>query len=372
VKRAAIAAVALASAFGCNAIFGITPGDPCPAARPDPCDADKLADANNCCTAGRSCQSGTCAGGECGPVSLLQLDAAEETIELLVSGDSVIWSSGKTGKLFSTPVGVGAGGRTVIAGVAGTGFQSIAALASDGAYIYFNDYLGPDIGRVPIHGSKIEVVASGDPALVAPPSNQIARVAVGGGYVYWAVPMAGILRAKAAGSAPATPETVAAAPGARAVATDQAHIYWRDPGTTSIVRLAFTDVGKGVTPTPVAQEQGEVNDLFVDADTVYWGSTTAVSMAPSDGAGGPVVILADEHDDEPFEVVSDGRDVYWTGTGYGMGQGGRVKRVAKLGKHAPTILAKNAVTFGMAGLADDCTSIYWLDSGAHGVMTATK
>lgn len=370
-----VAPLILALAAGCNAIFGISSGEPgvvCLPARPGTCAAANLTDPDNCCAPGRSCRGGACAEGECGPV-LVTSNKGEEAVEVLVAGDSAIWSSGSARKLYAASITASDGAKRVLGTTEGTAFQNISAIAADGAHVYFTDITSADVGRIPLAGGPAEVFVTGNPNDLPPGGIRPFAVAVADGYTYWAAPGTGIFRAPVAGAVPVKAEKVADAINSFAVAVDDAHVYWADYSTSSIRRLAFAKIGLGGTPEIIAAGTPMgVDFVTVDADSVVWSTDAEVDIAPKQGGNQTYTVLSTETDSSPNEIWADGRDVFYTTIAYAMGQkGGRLRRISKKGGPLHTI-ARNDSQYGFGGVTGNCDTVFWLDGKTISLMRATR
>jgi hypothetical protein len=370
---AALLALAAAGA-GCNAIFGIVAGQAgggCLAPRQDSCTGAQLTDPANCCGTGRSCQGGTCTAGECGPVPVASTPN-DEVVEVAVAGDSVVWSSGMTRKIYATSISKADGVVSELGSAQGTSFQNISAIAVGGDYVYFGDYASPGIGRIPVAGGSVEIVVKGDPSWVPPNPIGHPQLVVSGGFVYFAAEGAGIFRAPITGSLPATAQQVAVTSPVYTVAIDDTYVYWDDNGTQMIARLPIAQIGTSAQPEFLVPDQNLAGGLVVDADSVIWSTQDGVFLTAKEGANRKVTTLTTMNDSSTNEVFTDGRDVFFTTTAYAMGQaGGRVRRVSKAG--GPVVdLAANTSMFGMGGITATCDTLFWLDGGSLSLMKATK
>jgi hypothetical protein len=382
-RRSALGLVVVGLAVaGCNAIFGIKGGQAgtggpagaggCLPARPSNCDPSLGDDPESCCTSGRSCQGGACSAGECGPVQVAD-DQGEEVVQILVAGDQLVWSSGSGRRLYTLSISTPNAQKNLLGSANAAEFQTTAAIATDGTYVYFGDYNGPSIGRVPLAGGPSELMVKGNPCDVFPVTGGVPQVAVAAGYVYWAAPPHGIYRVTTSGPFPAPEQSVITAVNTYAVAADDTYLYWGSLTDTSIYRLAHAKEGQGAMPEILVDNQLEVDSLFVDADSIYWSDGTTVWVAGKGGKNQNVISLYSETGATPNVIYGDGRDVYWTTTAYGAMQkgGGSVRRAPKGGGDVHTF-SHNTDPNGMGGIAGNCDTIFWLDGHTLGVDKATK
>ena len=369
-----LAAIAAALAcVGCNVIFGIEPGESrpppsseCAPPRPAQCDAPSQDDPEACCTAGRSCQGGACVAGECGPVRIAAGPSGGDIQGVLVVADQVIWSSGRAVR--AAPIGGGA--ATILAEPPDGPFQFVTNLAADAAHVYFTDFDGPRIGRVPLGGGTAEVLA------FVNRSDVIAgygRIAVAGGHVYWAMQggdtpdgkRGGVWRAPVDADA-VEAELVADAAMPFGVAVDDGSLYWGDDGL-GIYRLALADVGTAVEPSIVVRTPGPFGELAVDAQRIYWYEYGLVRSASKEGGD-----LLDLHADASAlrSLVADGRHVFWTLHGYDAAKGS-VRR-APVDGSGPVVTLVDGVTAGFGGIAHDCDTVYVGNNETYEVQRLSK
>lgn len=142
------------------------------------------------------------------------------------------------------------------------------------------------------------------------------------------------------------------------MAVDGDVVYWIEKGQTdagedaTVLRLAAGDAGK--SPEVVVHATGNIIDVAVDGDTVYF------TRRPPEGAaeirrvgahgGRDVVVLADTG----AELIAVDHDALYWGTG-----GGDVVKAAKTGQGAPVKLAESVEYSYMDGFAIDATGVYF-------------
>jgi hypothetical protein len=372
-----LAALALA---GCNAIFGITSGEPtggtggggsdaCRPPRAEPCDPSAQT-ADDCCVTGRSCQGGTCDQGECTPVTLAASQSTE-AVQVLVAGDEVVWSTGSNKKIFAAPIASQNGNQRLVGSAEANGFKNVYGIASDGTYVYFTDFELADIGRMPLAGGSAELVVQGKPTDVYSNPGGVPKIAVGGGYLYWAAPPTGVYRAKLGGSLPLTEELVGTSENSFAVATDETHVYYADFGAQTINRVPH-GAALPATPETIVTGWSYVYSLSVDDTSVCWTDYDSVHCARKDAQDKDLVTPMKETDSSTNDVYADGHDVYWTTVAFDPAQlGGRVRRAPKKGGTVHTF-AQNSSMFGMGGITGTCDTLVWIDGSTVSVIKATK
>ncbi|HEU4532849.1 MAG TPA: hypothetical protein VFS00_01980, partial [Polyangiaceae bacterium] len=288
---------------------GAGAGPICLPQRPATCAPGTLDDAENCCVADRNCQGGACAGGECGAVVLAQSSSPEpeEVLDVVVVGDQVFWSTGFGRKLYMTSID---GGPVFTHATSDQDPGFITRLAADGTHVYYTNFGTGRIVRVPLGGGALETVAEVT-AAAAPPQAGFGQIAVGGGFVFWAMETTkGVYYAPLA-NLPAQP-VLLEEKGAHGVATDETHVYWGGESGT-IVRRPLSDLA--APSEEVVTGQGSVADVEVIENRVYWVGSGGVSSAEKDGLNRLLVTLYNEAGPPPLGIASDGRDVFITTAG---------------------------------------------------------
>jgi hypothetical protein len=386
----------MVGALACNAIFGINGGEPatgsggkgghgsggsgtggnsgCQPERPATCDADRLSDAENCCVAGRSCQGGACADGECGEVQIASSANNEEGISVVVADDKVVWSSGYGRSIYTTSLDGGA--RAVLVGPNDTQLTDVTMLALDpeAAQIYFTDYEGPSIGRVTLGSGKVETFAQ---IPIAGAKAGFGRIAVHQGYVYVAADYqvspagaSGIFRAPVdATSLPVDMEKVADIQGAFGLAAAGGYLYYGDYDTHSIYRIAVASIGSGSAEV-VVDNQPSLGELAVDADRIYWPVGNEIWAHALTPGGSKYRVFAD--DSYVWGIVADGSYVWWSTVGDSATVPGVLRRIDRALAGPAKVLYTTPVGQSLAALTGDCDSVYTLVREQGGVLKLSK
>lgn len=269
--------------------------------------------------------------------------------DVLAYGSYVYWSrNGEIRRISKTP------GQASALLCAACG--SPADLAADGAYVYYMELGGQNIGAVPASGSQFPLFISHTPsALIAG-----GGLAVDGTYVYWPA-FNGIYRApKAGGAAQLFVGNVAPV----AIAQDSASIYFLGNG---LLRKASKSTG---ALTTLAGSSLSAN-LVVSGGYAYFGNggTSVRRVATS---GGAVTSFATSMTGRYASSIGvDGTYLFYTdwpvsGTGISY-----VKRASLASPSAsPVVLYSMNALLSPDDLASDGSYLYWGDG--NGIKKAER
>jgi hypothetical protein len=184
----------------------------------------------------------------------------------------------------------------------GTSYSFARGIATDGAYVYWDDDPITVVRRIPVNGGSIEVVSSG--------AGLAGTVRVEGSYVYWLDHEDMILRAlKTGGSA----EVVAGpVPGLLTdfVVSGNA-VYYAEWDGSRIMRTAVSGGAATVLVPPLGGDQ--TRRLATDGVAVYWIDQFSVDKVPVDG-GNIAPPIAPNGGADPFlagGIAVDDHSVYW-------------------------------------------------------------
>lgn len=412
--------VLLPIAAGCNAIFGIRDGQPeggggsaggggaggtgaggavCPPVKPEECMGDAfLADGDNCCIAGRSCQGGACVDGVCQSTPHGQTAQGGESIGVVRTGDLVLWSGGWERAIYRTDVD--GGGFGTLVGGAQHDLNYVTMIAADpdsDGYVFFTDYDGGRIGRASIETGQTVVLAEVPTSVVPIAKARWGRILVHGDHVYWSLDfqaddgMGGqagkhIWRAprEPAEPLPVEAEMVVMTTGAFGIAADDDHLYFGNSDTGTVERLAFSDIGNtdgnGApilgTPEILAQGQGTIGDVAVDEENVYWAVENQVRYQRKDLPGSSISTVFGL-DSWVWGIAPDGRDIYISTVGDGSTVQGALWRAFIDRSAQPERLYQtegDAVTSykSVYTLAQDCDTVYFVIQQGGLVRRVTK
>ena len=372
--RAALLSSAALGSAGCFGVEytksdgtgGAAPScDPFTLIAPAQCDQALLTDPNNCCVAGRSCLGGLCDDGRCQAVTLS--DSNAETIDLVVVGDTVVYSSGYGSQILSVPV---AGGLTSVV-VDHTQYTcpttdacATTQLVTDGSRVYWTQFNGSEIWSV-------------DPAVGTPSAHAVAttegytaafgRLAVDGQSLFWiterddvnVVPGAVWTADKDGVDEAAVGFEPGGAP--YAIAVDDADVYFTDREGGVVRRVPRDSFGTTPTPDDVVTGIGDLMDIALDGDEVYFADGANVFSVPKQG-GVPSPVGSGLS--RAWDVAIDGDHVYWTDQNTAAGVG--IIRRAPLGGGLTEDLADD---HNPQSLAIGCDAVYYTvfpDSGDFG------
>lgn len=395
---------------GCNLVFGVEAGHlagsggsgaaggvggtggggagggaTCPPEKPAECDPGLVDDGDNCCVEGRSCGNAECVAGECQSAEIVPGPAAgKEGVSVVVAGDYLLWSTGYGQSIHRTDLD-GDGVVTVVSPGA-LGFQSVSMLAVDPGpsphYLFFTDADGPAIGRAGVETGSPEILAVVPDALVPGAKAGLGRILVHGDFVYWAVDFndkpagsSSIWRAprEPAGPLPVEAELVVANDGAFGLAGDAEHLYFGDTSKQSLLRLAWTEIGKkdgNGMPVPAVPEvvnsaQDSMGDVAVDDDYVYWARYNEVRAQSKDATNGLVYSIG-QGNSYVWGIVADGRDVYFSTVGDSAADRGAFFRARRAESGTAALLYEPeppvapATAKGISAVAGSCDSVFFL------------
>lgn len=415
-QAASVIAFALALG-GCNLVFDITPGTAsggssttssggaggtgggsptCPPEKPATCDPAATS-AESCCVTGRSCGGGECGPqGECSAERIVAGNLPNhfgDCISVVVAGGQLLWTTGGEHGLYRADTsGGGKVGFDVPGNVPMQATTRIAAEPGESPQIvYFTDYYGTTVGRVPVAGGDIESFA------IVPDAADQARygnILAHGDFVYWAMqkedasaPGRDIWRAKRQplGTATVTAELVVSAERPLSLAEDADYLYVSDSQANTISRVSWGSLAEGaslpVTPETLVtgaapNADSGIGEMAVDDEYLYWGSEQTLWTIPK-GTPGATPESIGNGTSWVGVILADGRDVYFSTLG-DSGKPSQVVRVSKGGVtktqrtmfEAPLLADDSPVQ--ISSIAQDCDHVYVLARPDCDVYRFTK
>jgi hypothetical protein len=291
------------------------------------------------------------------------VNLTEEPTEMAVDATNIYWitnaGSVMTCKIASCPV------PTPLV----TGQGALSAIAVDASYVYWtvfgtaaNGYADGAIMRASKTGTNITKLAENQ----TKPSG----LASDGTNVYWAEQsVAGNVSTCAVGGCALTPPVISPArPSPAALRADSTRLFWADQNSGEIVTtLKTADAG---APLPLAQGQGTVVGMALDADRVYWGqfaSAGKILTVRKDGTG-TLELAAGQG--WPESLAVDATRIYWTTSTPTLP--GSVVSADKATGANPKVLATVAPFRVARSLVVDAASLYWVENGGRQIMKLAK
>jgi hypothetical protein len=348
-----------------------------------PC-IDTKTDPHNCGRCGHDCVGGDCDAGVCQPVTIVSNQPG--AIEVAVDQTSVYWTGNYNDQILSSAKD--GANVTILAHDPAGNVSNPYGLAIDDTYVYWscNNDNDTDPGRV---ARCAKTGCNGAGTRVTTTDLHLPReIAVDGTNVYFEeYSNASVGRGRKDGGPVGFYATTIAYP--LTVDFDDASVYFAS--TSLIGRVAKgaatvadsgTDASKYTTLySSIAQFYPY--DLATDDANLYWiendDPNGLVRFLPKNAAPDAAPIDIATAQSNPWHVVVDATNVYWTGTGPDSGNGtytiyvdGFVATCPKTGcgAHPPTVLATGL--HNPRGLAIDDTAVYVAISGnadQNGVIT---
>ncbi len=248
-------------------------------------------------------------------------------------------------------------------------------LVTDGAYLYWTDFVVTDAGTPLGRVMKMPVAGGAEVTLATEPGMFPAGLAVDAVSVYWVDDHGALYAAPLSpgGDAGAgAPVTLATGVAASAIATDGQFVYVESGLGTSVARVP---IDGGATVTLASPDAGGAPaGIAIDAVNVYWPAPAGGAILAVPKAGGATVTLASNASagagayvsaTSYQNVASDGTDVFWNRYPGNPSPSGGVLAAAIAGGDggsAPSLLYDAGAATPFSVVADG-TSVYFLTAG---------
>jgi hypothetical protein len=317
------------------------------------CPSEYLSDPENCCVRGRSCLGGQCIDGQCTSVVVFVPDGG--TYEsVTVDGDEIFVPSWLNPQKIKT---------------------------DGGGLVYFPTSLTP--AQLQVLGERVLFLNSGDLWSVrrdgAGSTSLVCQepisgmetggvLQIGGRWAFWTArnPVS-VWAAEVPEQGMATAHLLAieagidAGPGVdvadnpASIAVDSTHVYWSDPYIFSLKRRPLSTLNDA-GPAEDFATGNYFGALAVDETNIYWGHYNTIRYKAKVGPTGPRDL--GEANKSPQLLLVDDRALYWV-----EGESGSAWSVGRTRKDTREKETLASGSFGVPGLAQDCTSIYYAVDG---------
>jgi hypothetical protein len=186
----------------------------------------------------------------------------------------------------------------------------------------------------------------------APPSS----IVIDDTYAYWTTPFSGEVKKRAdpidSFGSDKTVYSISSNPSSQPnrVAVDATgRAYWINQADSSVLGRGPGDIVQG---PPIVTNQAGISGLAVDADDIFWSSSTGKTVFKAPKLGGmPITTLA-SNQLYPEQVTVDATDVYWWNQGDGT-----IMKAPKAGGAATVVICgQTDVHFAVSA-----THVYWTD-----------
>jgi hypothetical protein len=244
-------------------------------------------------------------------------------------------------------------------------------LVTDGAYLYWTDFVVTDAGASLGRVMKMPVAGGTETTLATEPGMFPAGLAVDAVSVYWVDDHGGLYAAPLAGAGDAgAAVTLATGVAASSIAADGQFVYVESGLGTGVARVPV-DGGAAVT-LAAPDAGGAPAGIAIDGVNVYWPAPAGGAILAVPKAGGPMFTLASNAGAGAGGIVSatgyqnvasDGTEVFWNRYPGNPPAGGVMTVViVNDGGSAPSLLYDAGVATPFSVVTDG-TSVYFLTAG---------
>jgi hypothetical protein len=313
------------------------------------CEVNLETDPAHCGACNHDCQGGACSAGKCQPVTVW---SGPTPTRLALDDTFVYFVNWNGGGVFKVPK-TGGAAQTLATG------QKSVRVGLDDTHVYWTNEIGSAILRVP--------KALGAQQTVTNQANTPYGFAVGASSIYFA-------ELRAGGSVASVPKS-GGAPNPIAtgenwpfeVTLTASHLYWTQLANNAALRRAplaggpaETVLGGLANPTAVTNDG---TNLYLAVLGNGANKSQIFSIAIASGASS---LIADAQA-QPRGLAVDEQHLYWTNGGNGT-----VMRIAKDGSDnlVPTLMASGGIE--PLGIAIDATTVFWADDKANQVQRVAK
>lgn len=312
------------------------------------CETNLSSTSQHCGACGHDCLGGMCTESQCEPVVVWN---GPTPTRLALDDTNVYFVDYNGGGVFRVPKTGGT--ATTLA----TGQKSVR-IAVDDTHVYWTNEQGSQISRVPKQGGATQVVTN--------QANTPFTFTLSDSTVYYA-------ELRAGGSVGSVAKTGGAAPTPLAtgenwpfeVALTGTHLYWTELANNAGVRRVALAGGPAETVitglnNPTAVVQDGIN-LYIAVFGTGGSKGQVLSLSLQGSTLTPLAI----NQAQPRGLAFDATFIYWTNGGDGT-----VMKTAKNGSGTPTVIASGGIE--PLGIAVDSLAVYWADDKLNRIQRVAK